>query len=91
MPDSTLTGAEKAANVRVYPNPAQQYINIQLPAGAKMPVKFWVHNMDGRLLQFGVIQQTTRQLNTSMLTNGMYILTIETPGGRETSRFVIQR
>lgn len=85
------TTVAKVSNVRVFPNPAQQFVNIQLPAGIKLPVRFWVHNMDGKLQQFGILQQTAYQLNTSHLPNGMYILTIETPGGRETSRFVIQR
>lgn len=84
------TGSSVSSAI-VYPNPAQQFLNIQLPGNAKLPLRYWIHNMDGRLRQFGMLQGSIHQLNIASLANGMYILTIEGMEGRQTLRFVVQR
>jgi hypothetical protein len=67
----------------VYPNPATQYLNVQLPAGA---TSYTISDLSGRVL----ISQSAnlKQVNLQNLSNGMYLISTEVEGKTYSVRFV---
>lgn len=70
-------------SMSVYPNPAQSSIQIVLPSEA---VSFHVSDMAGRLV--GSYPASVRQLDLSNLKTGMYLITTEVNGTKQSIRFV---
>ncbi len=87
------TSVAKAALVtqelHVFPNPASDYVELQLPAGRSVR-RVDIHTIDGALIQRGALGADTQRLEVHSLTPGTYILA--TVDGREiiTGRFIKQ-
>ncbi|MDN3665245.1 T9SS type A sorting domain-containing protein [Algibacter miyuki] len=75
------------AEFRVYPNPAQNHVNVQTNISGNLSVI----DIHGRQL---ISQQSTvgsNTVNTALLTNGMYLLSIENQNTKTTKRLVIDK
>lgn len=78
-----VNAANNAAALSVYPNPARTSIQVVMPSQA---VTFHVSDMAGRLV--GTYPASVRQLDLSGLNNGMYLITTEVNGTKQSILFV---
>jgi hypothetical protein len=67
--------AKSPHNVKVYPNPARQFTNVQLNEAA-LPAKIEIFNAMGSLLREFVLTETMQQISLEQLTPGLYLYRI---------------
>ncbi len=79
-------------NILVYPNPANHTLQIQLPASIQTN-NIKIMDMTGRQLKTAFVETENEILSCdlSQLSNGMYLLILQTNEGFITQRFVVQR
>ncbi|PID88892.1 MAG: hypothetical protein CSB02_00335 [Bacteroidia bacterium] len=83
-PAEGIQAADKALGVSVYPNPANDYIEVSVSNMSVKKLNLQVYDLLGKLVQsYSTSQQTTR-LNIKDLEKGVYILKV----GNATKRFV---
>lgn len=63
-------------NIRVYPNPASDMVNIQLPADGSLASRISLYDMQGRLIMDKTFNTTTIQLDVKPLQNGVYQIVV---------------
>lgn len=68
--------------VSVYPNPATDYVTVQLPAGIELQ-SVAIYDVLGKLVTNKI---TNNQINVSQFTQGVYLLTIQTSQGTVTKK-----
>jgi hypothetical protein len=75
--------------IQLYPNPANQQLNIELPS-YQVVESFVIADLQGRVLevQGNLIDKSLYQLPISSLENGMYYIVIKTNKGLTTKQFV---
>ncbi len=61
--------------VRIYPNPAQDFVSIDIPGNYQNP-QLSIYNLTGQLISQKQLIQPTTQIPISELGNGMYIFVI---------------
>ncbi|WP_439183332.1 LamG-like jellyroll fold domain-containing protein [Carboxylicivirga taeanensis] len=66
------------SSIRVYPNPATNYVNVELPEGEEVKQVVLVNSGNGKIINRQ--QQTT--INTSDVSKGMYILKVTSQSGK---------
>lgn len=69
------TQSAQAANIRIYPNPTQDYLNIESPITLQLSLS----DISGRVV---LKAQNTNQLNLEKLQAGMYLLSITDIDGK---------
>lgn len=79
LPDAIITSIENpftTSNVQIFPNPANDELHIRLSEAIQQPLPITLTDMHGRtVLQTHIpAGQLTRELNTSHLAPGMYLL-----------------
>ncbi len=67
--------SKKRSLLKVYPNPSSEVLNIKLPEGL-LESGYQICNANGKILQSGVIQTGTNQINISKLSAGLYCITL---------------
>ncbi|MBU6325098.1 MAG: T9SS type A sorting domain-containing protein, partial [Bacteroidetes bacterium] len=82
---NSVAAANNSTALSVYPNPARTSIQVVLPTQA---VTFHVSDMVGRVV--GSYPASVRQLDLSNLKNGMYLVTTEVNGTKQSISFVKQ-
>jgi len=89
---STKTVSEPIA-FKVYPNPAQRILNIEIDKSKFTNVKYEVINSIGVTLQSGDIahQASTFQVGLADYSDGLYFLRLTTKEGQSTTSFVVQK
>lgn len=80
-PTVGIKGHESDNSVRIYPNPAQNILHIESENTIK---KVSVFNMVGQ----NILNTNEETLNISNLTNGIYMLKVETDKGTVTKKFI---
>ena len=85
-----LTGIEEGAlaGTRIYPNPANELLTIDLPLGG---VRYQLFDGVGRLATEGSITGLRKALDVSDLRNGMYTLVLTNGQVRRSERFTVAR
>ena len=63
--------SEKRSLIKVYPNPSSEILNLKLPEGL-LESGYRICSANGKILQSGVIQTGTNQINISKLSAGIY-------------------
>jgi hypothetical protein len=94
LPKTDITGMKKMeskSDFSLYPNPANDYVFINLNLGNTQKVKIDVINIVGQTMyskDYGVVNAGDRifKLNTSNLTGGIYLVSIQT--GNENSELL---
>jgi len=81
LPDTPING------LRVYPNPAREIVNIEFITLPKTKVEFTLSDMNGRLLEQGMITEALTPLNLQNIAKGTYLLLIK--AGAENEKFKI--
>ncbi|MCC6635904.1 MAG: T9SS type A sorting domain-containing protein, partial [Chitinophagaceae bacterium] len=76
-------------NIKLYPNPANKQVYVQLPQSAEINYNIKVTNMVGKIVLQQKATNSTEQLNISKLSKGTYIVEIiDSKGNRTTEKLV---
>lgn len=86
-------GIISANDVDVYPNPADEFVNISLSLDRNYPVQLKIFSVDGRLMQEQNMESTQLKnvrISTADLPNGVYTMQIIIDNQLVTKRLIIQ-
>lgn len=75
-------------NTKVYPNPANNVLNINATANIN---RVEIFNMMGQMVGSYTANDVNAQINTSSFANGVYTVKIETENGTSTKKFTVAR
>lgn len=80
------------ADLKVYPNPAKDLLNIEFTSETTGKTKFDIFNLNGRLIKTVNLESTDNhyQINIQDLASGAYILIINNEGGSNSHKFIKQ-
>jgi len=67
-----------------YPNPAKHKLQVDI----KIDAKYSLSNMFGQEIQKGVLISGSNELDVERLSNGLYLLNLETPVGKATKKII---
>ncbi|MBB6369891.1 M28 family peptidase [Chryseobacterium shigense] len=73
--------------IRIYPNPAQDVLHIELPKDHKN-FEVEISDMNGRLI---LNAENEKKMNTSGLSNGMYMVTVKSDQNSITRKILIEK
>jgi ELWxxDGT repeat protein len=80
-----------AGNLKIYPNPAISEVSVEIPQGEEV-IELALLSMDGKALrQKQVISAGIQRVSLTDLSDGMYLLKLQTTKGCYTSRLLLQR
>lgn len=83
--------AQEKVNWSVFPNPANQSIQVDLSAFEGKTVDLKAYDLNGRMVaDFGKTNQSTYSANVSSLSNGTYILEATEGENRMSLKFIVQ-
>ena len=84
---------ERANNTLIFPNPAKDELNIEFAEAFKEDVQYSIFNVQGQKLYGGIIPtgQKNKQLSTTGLSNGIYLLKFQSSDAVFTKRISIQK
>jgi hypothetical protein len=75
--------------ISVYPNPANEYLNIQF-ASANATTQYQITDTKGSVLKSGALNPSGLSIPVNQLANGIYFIQIIHQGKKSTSKFSIQ-
>jgi hypothetical protein len=88
MDEIILTQEEmKMDNFKLYPNPANQYLNILL---STIDNVILIYNLQGELVKNSFVSTTYCKLNITDLSSGMYVVEVKNNNGRNFQKFIIE-
>ena len=73
---SNVNVLEEATNVRIYPNPASDYINIEIDQSKAEVLQYVITNAVGQTVLTGSMNDSSLSLNISNLAKGVYGITL---------------
>jgi len=89
-----ITENELIQNLVLYPNPADNELNVQFSLESSQKVVVQIQNLSGKILQNNLINANGGTnlvfMNTSELSSGMYFMKINIGGAQKTIQFVIK-
>jgi len=95
---STTTDVDDQVNnsdIEIYPNPASNYLTIELPGQTQSSTSIKIYTSIGKLVFSASIPANStngsRNINTSNFSEGLYTLAIQDENGRNTEKLIIQR
>lgn len=75
----------------LYPNPAHEFVNINLEQLSNNPSYIIITNILGEIISSNTFEDNTRiTINTSHLNSGVYFVTLENSGAMSTQKIVIE-
>lgn len=95
-PISTDNGAASSSNIEIYPNPAKEEVKINLKISSLSQIKISLFDQSGRLVLSNQSPERfpkgeyLKSIDTSMLSAGVYIVTVETADYKETKKLIIK-
>ncbi|MDD3739891.1 MAG: T9SS type A sorting domain-containing protein [Bacteroidales bacterium] len=87
VPDKTLSNC----NVRIYPNPASDYITVSTENINNTDIIVNIYNVIGALVKSKTLLQDQEQLNIGDLGSGIYMLEIKSKEWSEKQKLIIKR
>jgi len=87
MLDPTSIPGPAVSVSRIYPNPTEKFLNIELESAG--PYQVDIHSLAGKLLSRTQVEGTSHQLDLSSFRSGVYFLTIRS-GDFVTTRKIIK-
>ena len=88
MDEIILTQEEmKMDNFKLYPNPANQYLNILL---STIDNVILIYNLQGELVKNSFFSTNYCKLNITDLSSGMYVVEVKNNKGRNFQKFIIE-
>ena len=86
--DKDLDNLIDKQDIRIYPNPVDNFAYVEIGFGLKGEAEITLHDMSGRLVQNLKIKNKVTKINTSTLPQGVYIVTATTPNKSANSKIV---
>lgn len=84
--DGTLTGMHTnnatLPAAKLYPNPGQAILNIELPFETKNEFSYVIVTADGKVLTAGQLNSKTTEINTSHIASGVYFVVLRDKNGK---------
>jgi spore coat protein H len=80
-------GAQAEATLQLYPNPASDYLNVELKAG---PAQLTIQDVSGRTILQASLAAGASRLSTSKLPKGLYVATIKTATATTVQKLLLQ-
>lgn len=77
---------QNAAAISIYPNPAGNTVNLQLPEATQVQL----FDITGKILYAATLPQGTQTLNTAQLPNGFYFINLNGSRQKTTQKLVVQ-
>ena len=77
-------------HIRVYPNPADQYVFVELAAENNEKGSVQICNLQGQIVMQKMVQKGLTRIDVSELAEGMYIMKVETRGVVRVNKLVVQ-
>lgn len=92
-PATAITDLDFVTNLSVYPNPANQNLNLSFSLVKSETIEISIVSVEGRVIE--VLQLTNAKdvntsFNTSNFNNGVYILKIKSDNALSTQKFVVR-
>lgn len=89
-----ITGTEDpeyATRINIYPNPANDQVNIELPGAVVKPAPVTITDAFGRIVYESTFQsgEKNKTISTSAFADGMYMLQLAAPGGSKVVRKIM--
>jgi len=76
-------------NIKLYPNPANDYVNVNISQGTELPDSFGIYNTLGQcIIQVKVTTSNDLTVNTSSLAKGVYLLKVNKETASKTLQFI---
>lgn len=82
--DATASISDQEAQVSIYPNPSNGLYNVSL----NEPAAYTIYDLSGKLVKKGVFAATGNVVNLSEVSNGLYLINIETATGTTTQKLI---
>lgn len=88
---STITVTEPLAALSAWPNPAAAGVGVTVEITTDNAILLTLHDLHGREIDRISHPNPREFIATAELPSGIYLLELQTPGGRETLRLFVQR
>ncbi len=75
--DKTGVNAIILSQIKIYPNPAKDFVMVDISQLSQLPISFKVYSIDGKLILEKPLSDTRSKILTTDWTNGTYIIEIE--------------
>lgn len=82
--------AEKNDRIRVFPNPAKEFINLSIPTSMGSAQMLKIYSITGSLVDSKTISGNSAKYNLAQLKSGVYFVEIQTSDKREVIKFIRQ-
>lgn len=76
---------------KLHPNPADNIINLNIDNTNKVDLTLNIYNVMGTLIKTEILEQNQQQINTSELSNGIYVIEIKSKEWTKKQKLIIQR
>lgn len=86
-----LLGAKKNMEAKIYPNPANSYLNVEFKMEYGTKAIISIENMLGQTIYSEETTNEKNKMNISSLTNGVYFLKVISSAGQIVERIVISK
>ena len=86
--DKDLENLSEKQDIRIYPNPVDDYAYVEIGFELKGEAQITLHDMSGRQVQTLKTKNKMTKINTSVLPQGVYIVTAKTPQKSVNSKIV---
>ena len=82
---------ELSNDIYLYPNPTKGTLNIRIPSSFGLPNSYTIYNSLGQIIsKKGVSTEADLTLNTSVLSNGVYFISVVKDDAKKTLQFIKQ-
>ncbi|SFA72388.1 Por secretion system C-terminal sorting domain-containing protein [Flavobacterium swingsii] len=88
-PENLSISEHDASKFSIYPNPTNNYIKIQNKENSTANFDYKIIDLIGRIIKIGK-SKFNEQINIESLTNGNYIIQVETENGKKTTKKLIK-
>ncbi len=88
---SSINDVDLESEVKLYPNPSSNYVNIEIGEKAKKLRTLIISDIHGKVLSKQGIHTGLHQINTTSLINGVYLVTLTDGKTRVMKKIVIQK
>jgi len=85
--DNVSVRDEETFSVKVYPNPARDYLHISnIQPGSEISL----YDITGKRTMYKVMETSTETINTSMLPSGLYFVKVRNGSGVQTEKLILE-
>ncbi len=83
--------SESTDNIKIYPNPANDIVSVQLGQNSMKKYRYSIYGTGGQLLEKGIMRSNNQDIDISDYSAGIYLLTItDRQGNRLSSRKIVK-